>query len=158
MRTPARSRSYFHFRRGGRNQGAKPLSVLIWISAARYWPAPAATIRSLHAVLPSAGRLGCVDRHVWELQVACFVRLLGPDIWMLAGVAKWFAITGQVISGSLLFVRLRQMHRFRDGMSHPRDSAAGADAPSRLGPGGRIPPAVTGATFVTGRVETLHLL
>lgn len=78
MRTPARSRSYFHFRRGGRNQGAKPLSVLIWISAARYWPAPAATIRSLHAVLPSAGRLGCVDRHVWELQVACFVRVLVP--------------------------------------------------------------------------------
>lgn len=26
------------------------------------------------------------------------------------------------------------------------------------GRGGRIPPAVTGATFVTGRVETMHFL
>lgn len=57
MRTPARS--YFTFWRGGRNKDAKPVLVLIWISAARYWPMPAATIRSLHAVVPSAGGLVC---------------------------------------------------------------------------------------------------
>lgn len=103
MRTPAPICSYFPFWRGGRNKGAKPLSVLIWISAARYWPAPAATIRSLHghaAVVPSPLGFGCVDSHAWALRIAFFGFLVPKCLRAVAVV-----ITGQDLRVFLNCVR-----------------------------------------------------
>lgn len=105
MRTPAPICSYFPSWRGGRNKGAKPLSVLIWISAARYWPAPAATIRSLHghaAVVPSPRGFGCVDSHAWAF-ANCLFRFVGAE--MLEGGDRRYYRTGS--SNFFNCVRLR---------------------------------------------------
>lgn len=96
MRTPAHRRSYFPFWRVGRNKGAKPTSALIWISAARYWPAPAATIRSLHAAVGAYPRVARVGLVRWlsrvGLQAACFVAIAGSRRWSASWQGRFFGV------------------------------------------------------------------
>lgn len=89
MRTPAHRRSYFPFWRVGRNKGAKPTSALIWISAARYWPAPAATIRSLHAAVGAYPRVARVGLVRWLSRVGLQACLFCRDCWQQAVSASW---------------------------------------------------------------------